>query len=318
MADRPLLHVVSMSGGKDSTATALVCRETQPAHSIRYVFADTGNEHEATYEYLDYLERQLGIQITRLKRDLTPEWEHRRQWLMSDAPRKGNARRPARSEEEIARVLRVFEQGPTGNPFLDLCIIKGRFPSRLVAFCTQFLKLDVIIEYQLGLHDEGYDVWSWQGIRRDESNTRKWAPEFEEVGRGFWIHRPIARWTALDTFEAMRACDVLPNPLYTHGMSRVGCMPCINVGKDELAEIARRFPRHIDRIRQWEEVVALASWRQDATFIPAPTKDGRGARQGHGIDAVVRWAKTSRGGRQFDLLKLAPAEACSSAYGLCE
>ncbi len=30
------INVVSMSGGKDSTATALVCRELEAADSIRY------------------------------------------------------------------------------------------------------------------------------------------------------------------------------------------------------------------------------------------------------------------------------------------
>ena len=46
------IHVVSMSGGKDSTATALLALETQSREDVRFVFADTGNEHSAVYEYL--------------------------------------------------------------------------------------------------------------------------------------------------------------------------------------------------------------------------------------------------------------------------
>lgn len=33
---------------------------------VRFVFADTGNEHEITLEYLDYLEQAMGIKIDRV------------------------------------------------------------------------------------------------------------------------------------------------------------------------------------------------------------------------------------------------------------
>lgn len=56
-----LVHVVSVSGGKDSTATVLALREAGIA--ARYVFADTGWEHASTYEHLDELCRILGITI---------------------------------------------------------------------------------------------------------------------------------------------------------------------------------------------------------------------------------------------------------------
>lgn len=312
-----VVHLVSMSGGKDSTATALYALETQPRETIRFAFADTGNEHELTHEYLAYLEASLGIHIERLRRDFAREWEHRRQWLMSDEPRKGNARRPARTEAQIARVLAVFDKGPTGNPFLDLCIIKGRFPSRRAQFCTQFLKTEPLTELAIDIIDHGADVWSWQGVRREESDARRFAKEFEEIGCGLWIYRPIVRWEALDTFDAMHAYGLQSNPLYRLGMGRVGCMPCINCGKDEIAEISLRFPEHIDRIREWEEIVALASWREDSSFFPSPN-NSRGVLMGHGIDNVVSWSMTARGGKQFDIFRAMARDECSSSYGLCE
>mgnify|MGYP000854548483 CR=1 FL=1 len=58
-------RIVSMSGGKDSAATALALREAElEAH--HYVFADTGWEARETYEYLATLERVLGITIDRV------------------------------------------------------------------------------------------------------------------------------------------------------------------------------------------------------------------------------------------------------------
>ncbi len=53
--------VVSVSGGKDSTALVLALREAEiPA---QYVFADTGWEAPETYAYLDLLRERLGIEI---------------------------------------------------------------------------------------------------------------------------------------------------------------------------------------------------------------------------------------------------------------
>ena len=54
-----MLHnIVSMSSGKDSTATLLlaIALETE---NVESVFADTGHEHQIVYDYLDYLEQKL-------------------------------------------------------------------------------------------------------------------------------------------------------------------------------------------------------------------------------------------------------------------
>jgi 3'-phosphoadenosine 5'-phosphosulfate sulfotransferase (PAPS reductase)/FAD synthetase len=316
------IHVVSISGGKDSTATALLALKTQPPETVQFVFADTGNEHELTYEYIDYLEGVFGRPVVRLRRDFSAWWEHRRQWVDT----KG---REKYGDAAAERVLEVFNQGPSGNPYLDLCMIKGRFPSRRAQFCTQFLKTEPLLEYQIGLADEGAAVWSWQGVRAEESPGRARLPSFQMMdpdgllhdapyGRLF-VNRPILRWTAADTFEAMRAAGVKSNPLYRMGMGRVGCMPCINAAKNEVREIAARFPEHIDRIEAWERLVATASWRQLASFFPAPTGDNRGALRGSNIRSVVQWSKTSRGGTQYDMTSLmADSAGCASAYGLCE
>lgn len=314
-----IMHVVSESTGKDSTPTLLYALHTERRDHVIAAFADTGNEHEAVYDYLDYLDDALGIKIVRLKRDFTPEWEHRRQWLMSDAALHGNLQREAYTEGERARMLEVFDAGPTGNPYLDLCIIKGRFPSRRAQFCTQFLKTEPLVEFQMQLIDSGQcdAVWSWQGVRRDESSVRRHAKEFEEIGGGLYIYRPIARWKAQDCFDTMAYFGIKPNPLYAQGCDRVGCMPCINSSKAEIRNVAKRWPEHINRIEQWEGVVAIASRREAASFFPAPTKDNRGERQGGNIRQIIQWSKTTRGGKQQDLLA-DDGMGCASSYGLCD
>jgi 3'-phosphoadenosine 5'-phosphosulfate sulfotransferase (PAPS reductase)/FAD synthetase len=60
-------HILSLSGGKDSTALAIFMRDKLPR--IEYVFCDTGEELQETYDYLDRLEVYLGQPIIRLNPD---------------------------------------------------------------------------------------------------------------------------------------------------------------------------------------------------------------------------------------------------------
>lgn len=67
-------HILSLSGGKDSTALAIHMRDRVPA--MEYVFCDTQKELPETYEYLDRLQAYLGKQIQRL--NATRGFDH---WL---------------------------------------------------------------------------------------------------------------------------------------------------------------------------------------------------------------------------------------------
>lgn len=318
-------HLVSVSGGKDSTATLLLARELH-GDGVLAAFADTGNEHPATLDYVRYLEDATGVKIKWLKRDFTDWWARRTEFVRDEWPKKGV------SDVAVARALTVLEAGPTGVPMLDLCIIKGRFPSRMAQFCTSELKVIPLTEYAMELIEAGASaVWSWQGVRIDESLARRkrhsltsiydrWGvyKSFNEVGGGIYNHLPILRWTAADVFEAHRLCGIRPNPLYSLGCDRVGCMPCINAGKDEILNIARRWPEHIDRIREWESIVGDASKRGHSTFFPSPG-DSENAMERGAIDQVVMWAQTSRGGKQLDWDRAySEAPACASSFGLCE
>lgn len=60
-------HIVNVSGGKDSTAVYLLALERRERNGMDFtpVFANTGNEHEHTYDYV----RQLAIDRRTLARD---------------------------------------------------------------------------------------------------------------------------------------------------------------------------------------------------------------------------------------------------------
>lgn len=303
------IHLVSVSGGKDSTATLLLALKQFPERTFA-VFADTGNEHEETLEYLDYLERATGIKIDRIHADFSDRFERRRAFIAEKWPEHGVAQSVVDAAVELMR--------PSGVPFLDLCMLKGRFPSRMRQFCTQELKTKPLMELALTYQELfAADVWSWQGVRRDESANRATAKGFESLGGGIFAWRPIAGWTAQQTVDFVtKLCGVELNPLYRQGMNRVGCMPCINASKAELAEISRRFPHHIKRIAEWEKIVAAVSKRGDSSFFPAPD-DGRGELRGRNIESYIKWAKTLRGGKVANPLYDEPAPLCASSYGLC-
>jgi len=61
---KPTRHILSLSGGKDSTALALYMRDR--VKDMEYVFCDTDKELTETYEYLNRVEAFLGKKIIRL------------------------------------------------------------------------------------------------------------------------------------------------------------------------------------------------------------------------------------------------------------
>jgi 3'-phosphoadenosine 5'-phosphosulfate sulfotransferase (PAPS reductase)/FAD synthetase len=297
-------NIVSVSGGKDSTALLLLALERQ-TENLQAVFADTGHEHQQTYEYVQYLNDTV-FPIRTIRADFTERIANKARYVMEKWPEKGVP------QSTIDRALQALK--PTGNPFLDLCLWKGRFPSTKARFCSEELKRNPIIEQvQMPLLDQGDTVWSWQGVRADESQARANLAEIEEVGGGLFVYRPILKWTAQQCFDMHRKHGIKHNPLYEQGMGRVGCMPCIHARKDELLEISRRFPEEIERVAEWERIVSDASKRGSSTFFEGEDISVAGVRE------VIEWSKTSRGGVQYDLTRVVDdGPACSSIYGLCE
>lgn len=324
-----VINIVSISGGKDSLAQSLRAIEAGVEHLN--VFADTGHEHPQTMEYLDYLEQKLGP-VKRVKVDFTRQIEGKRQFIATRWPvtlvtECGMS--PDEAAERVAGALEILK--PTGNPFLDLCMWKGRFPSTKARFCTFELKHEPVRSQVIAPALEEYDeVISWQGVRAQESPARAGLPIWEEDADntpGLHVYRPILNWLHEDVFAIAKRHGIKPNPLYQQGCSRVGCMPCIHARKSELAEIFQRWPEEIKRVAEWERLVASCSRRGNSTFFPS-THDSRRAEKrievitvdAYGIESYRDWAMTTRGGAQFDLLAESNDKSvCSSVYaGVCE
>lgn len=278
---------------------------------FRTVFVDTGNEHPLTYEYLHYLANQLNITIEWIKADFVEDMARKRNYIDTKWRAEGVP------DNICDRAIQILE--PTGIPFLDLCLLKGIFPTARFRFCTKYLKIYPISEQIiLPITDQGLSVKSFQGVRAEESPSRAKLSETDLQGRfsnGTEIinYRPLLTWDVEQVFNQHRRHNIKHNPLYSMGMARVGCMPCIFCRKRELLHIGMRFPEQIDRIEEWEALVSQANKRGKASFFYI------GKHHGDNIRECVEWAKTTRNKKQYDLIAIEDTKlACSSSYGLCE
>lgn len=286
--------IVNNSGGKDSGVTDLLANHILGGN-YRSVAADTGNESPITIEHLHnlHISRRGGpvVELVNMQYDqalfdtraatVEKDWA-KKQRVMAGAYRgilMPNLTDPeTKFAEAWRRASKRLNWGDypapidafrdafkrSGNSFLDMALLHGGFPLGRQRFCTEELKMQLVLDKVLTpLIDAGHDVVQWSGVRADESEKRSTYPQFEvdkrcESGQLFNF-LPIHDLNVVDVFSLYSYFGVNPNPLYRQGMERVGCMPCILVTKGELKEIASRFPDEIDRIEQWERQVAKVS-----------------------------------------------------------
>lgn len=164
---------------------------------------------------------QLGAPVETVRADFGREIASKRIYCETTWPVKGVP------PEIVRRALSVLH--PTGNPFLDLCIWKGRFPSRMAKFCTQYLKRLPLDRYLIDRMAEGFDVESWRGVRRDESHRRRNASTRERPAEGWTIVQSVAELSSTEVIESILRHGVKLTPLYSMAMRRVGCKPSWNI-----------------------------------------------------------------------------------------
>lgn len=128
-------HIVSLSGGKDSTAMLLrMLEEGMPVDII--LFCDTGMEFEGLYRHIDKLEQYIGRPITRLKSPQSFEY------LMLEHT-------PKRKNPELEGRIGFSWSGPRNR------------------WCTAMLKTRIIDRYLREISKE-YDIVQYIGIAADE------------------------------------------------------------------------------------------------------------------------------------------------------
>tara|TARA_A100001515_G_scaffold88611_1_gene70431 strand:- start:547 stop:1494 length:948 start_codon:yes stop_codon:yes gene_type:complete len=288
--------VASISGGKDSTAMALYLihnLEIRKTNPLYFVMADTGWEHGDLTKYVNEVLRPLFGEIA------------------------------------IVR----SEKYPGGMP--DLVRKKAFFPSRRFRFCTIELKIkpqESFVKQIAKKH--GKPPINAVGIRAHESVARSRFEEWDDDSpfkvEGLSTWRPLITWRVADVVAIHAEHNLRPAPLYLKDKNpakRVGCWPCIMSRKDEIRAVAEDTPERIKLIRDLErdveELVQIRRQKNDEEvqadkqmpkFFLA--KDNKGYWD---IDKVVKWSKTSRGGKQYQLFTPeSESDRGCQMWGLCD
>lgn len=230
---RPEYWVLSLSGGKDSTALGLEWLTRHRADPATYpldevIYCDTGMEFPAMVEHVARLERifrDAGIKFTRLKGKKPFEY-----LMFEYQPKRKNS---------------------AHNDF------KGHsWPTHRIRWCTKDLKIRVIDNYLKSLNEK-YSVIRLIGLAADEQYRLE-----REHNQNPNHRHPLADWGWTEA-DCLKYC-------YDHGFDwgglyelfkGVSCWCCPLQPLDELRKLRKHFPD------LWNRLILMdrTTWRQFRT-----------------------------------------------------
>lgn len=300
---KKIKKIVTISGGKDSTACAIWAINTYPKEELSFIFCDTGWESQKTYEYLEYLEGALDIYIQILKPSRYKNFED----MITQKGRFPSTKARFCTEELKIKPMIDWILGQKE----DLFIIQGiranesRKRADMNSLDDYFLYYNTPYGYTKGKP-------KYHKYRKKDVLNRE-----QEFATG--VYRPIFNWTAKDVFDYHNKHGIEPNPLYKMGFSRVGCFPCVMCNQAEVRLIAQQFPERIKQIEAIEE-------REGTTFFPPgfiperfankQVTTSKGAiKHVPTVTDVTKYVQDDP--NQYNLFPQ-PKNACQSIYNLCE
>lgn len=214
-----MLNVISLGAGVQSSTMALMAAHGEitpmPACAI---FADTGDEPAAVYEWLSWLETQLPFPVRRVSAGVL---------------------------SEAAARLRTSKK--SGNTYLSPGIpaFFERNGERGIGArqCTRTFKIDVINREIRKMRTKGQKVICWVGISRDEASRMKpaRAPYVENI----WplVDRKITRADCL-TWMAAKGYPTPP---------RSACVYCPFHSDEEWLRLKTQAPEEFERAVRFEK-----------------------------------------------------------------
>lgn len=174
--------IISFSGGRTSAYMTKMLLDANDYENIHVVFANTGQEHEKTLEFVHNCDTKMGFNSTWIEASVNPE--------------KGMGTRHSIVSYETA--------SRNGEPFEDV-IRKYGMPFSKAPICTRELKLNPIMSYvqSLGLQKSQYHMAI--GIRADEidrmsATARQESIIYPLVGKNI-KKRDILEWWRCQNFD---------------------------------------------------------------------------------------------------------------------
>ena len=222
-------YIVSVSGGKDSTACILWALENIKKDKIDFVFMDTKWEHEDTYKYLDYLEDKLNIKIKRIETIGMEELSIKRKCMPNIWMRFCTVE---------------LKKKPFNNYVFENYISKG----------INFIVIT-------GVRQEESRARQKEDMIRLDNVTFTINGKKKKIV--FKTLRPIIYWSKERVFEYIKENNIEINPLYRRGFNRVGCYPCVFARNYEIELLEQKY---IDRMRKLEDKISKMHGKK-ATFF---------------------------------------------------
>lgn len=219
---KPELHVVSFSGGKDSTAMLLRMLEEGMRVDI-ILFCDTGIEFPEMYDHIDLVERNIGRPITRLLANHT--FEH---YLL---------------QHEV-RINGSAEHGKNYRGY--------GWPGPVNRWCTKELKERPRTLFLRALQEK-YDLIEYVGLAADEGYRLERKNNQQDNNR-----HPLVDWgmTEADCLQYCYDRGYTWGGLYNY-FSRVSCWCCPLQPIAEMRILYEHFPALWEQLKTWDN----ASWR---------------------------------------------------------
>lgn len=224
--DKQRFNLISLSGGKDSTAMLL--RMLEEGMQIDCIlFCDTGLEFPPMYDHLDKLEQNIGRKITRVKAKEPYEY------LMFDTPVQ---------RKEDTKFAQKYGLNHNGY---------GWAGPRM-RWCTSKLKDGPREKFLQPLRKQ-YDVYEYVGLAADEQYRL-------ERKRNQSVHHehPLIDWGMTEA-DCLRYCYDKGydwDGLYDH-FDRVSCWCCPLQSLSELRVLYHNYPVLWEKLKEWDS----RTWR---------------------------------------------------------
>lgn len=221
---KPDYHVVSFSGGKDSTAMLLRMIElNMPIDCI--LFCDTGLEFPAMYKHVEKVERDIGRPITRVK--ATEEFEY----LLLD--------------KIITRKKNTALYGTSVTGY--------GWAGPKMRWCTEKLKTQPRDAFLRELREK-YNVLEYVGLAADEGYRMS-----RKINQQANHRHPLMEWgwTEEDCLKYCYDHGYDWDGLYNH-FKRASCWCCPLQSLSELRQLYRYYPDLWAKLKEWDK----RTWRQ--------------------------------------------------------
>lgn len=326
--------IVTFSGGKDSIAALLWVRNNM-TKNFTTVFCDTGWESEITYKYIQEVNEQLGLNLITLKskkyngmidlaekkgrfpstkaRFCTEELKSKPMvdYLLDEVKEHCLVIQGIRGAESSARALmnkqcRYFKY--YFEPYQTNTLIIEKLSKMPVLSLAQKVNLKKAQDrLAKGKNDEKFHTYRKKEV---VAFCKKYMDD---------LLRPVFEWSGQDVIDYSILNEIKPNPLYSKGMSRVGCFPCIMCNQGEILSLINHFPERLKEIQAEEERLGSTFFKPD--YIPERfrtgimvNKKGKAVRFSRAID-VENYVKSKNA--TLDMFDPEPT-SCMSFYGTCE